>query len=82
MYTTTIKDGMTIVNTAKHDLKNITEKNGKFSIRFFACGKYYKLGTYDTLDKAIAIRNEARKHRADGTFLEYHSNTFSMRKKR
>lgn len=77
MYTAIIRDGMTVINTAAIDLRNISEQGGKFVVNLIVCGKRYFLGSYDTLEQAITVRTEARKHRTNGTFFEYYDNTFS-----
>lgn len=80
-HTRTIEHGVTIINT--HDavggIKNTSghvgvaflEEPQKWVAKIFIGKKYYHLGRFENVKDAIAIRAEAEKHRADGTFLEW-----------
>jgi hypothetical protein len=45
-------------NRRKSDMSNITIRNGKFRVKINRFNKQIQLGTFDTIEKAVEIRNE------------------------
>lgn len=76
-----IENGVTIITTvdAVGGLKNKTgcvgvtyyEKQGKYRSELTIKRKKYLLGFFSTLEDAKAIRKEAERQKAAGTFLEW-----------
>ena len=90
-YKITIENGVTIINTGD-DLGGLKNKSGhvgihyieesqKYIAKIFIGKKYHHLGYFDDIDDAIAIREEAEQHRADGTFTEWYPTLVGRTKK-
>lgn len=77
----TIENGVTIINTgdAIGGLKNkngyagvhYLSKAGKYVAKIYIGKKPYTLGQYVNVNDAIAIRQEAERQKAAGSFLEW-----------
>lgn len=80
-YKITIENGVTIINTgdAIGGLKNTSGHVGvgylkdanKYTAKIFVGKRYHHLGRYDNIEDAIAIRQEAERHREDGTLQDW-----------
>lgn len=82
--------GLTVINTGD-PVGGQKNKTGHCGIRFrkpensyqsYICIKKdrYHLGHYENLEDAVAIRKEAEKHRADGTFHEWFQTLYGTSK--
>ena len=87
----TFENGVTVINTgdAVGGLKNL--KTGYHGVTF--TGKsyhaslhikktHYHLGSFDNLEDAVAIREEAVMHRDNGTFAEWYPTLMGRTRKR
>ncbi len=88
----TIKNGVTIINTgdAVGGIKTVSGHTGviwqkdrkTYRAEIYINRKRMTLGQFTDIDKAIALRKEAEKHRAAGSFEEWYKTLIGVTRRK